>query len=175
MRIGIFIALAFVAVGIFIFSGLYPMGADNPHFRITTWALETLRERSIARASSDIVAPTDLDSADRLLAGGADYNDMCAGCHLQPGNDSNDLSMGLYPSPPNLGKHPVIDSNEALARSFWIIKHGIKASGMPAWGAGHDDERIWSMVAFLQRLPNLSPLQYQILTARGAAPAQDSH
>jgi hypothetical protein len=37
---------------------------------------------------------------------------------------------------------------------------------MPAWGLGHDDDRIWSMVAFLQRLPDLSTEQYQIITAR---------
>lgn len=175
MRTGIFIALMFAGAGFFIFSGLYPMGADTPHFRITTWALETLRERSIARASVEIEVPADLDSPDRLLSGGADYNDMCAQCHLKPELDSNDLTMGLYPAPPNLSSHPVISTNEALARSFWIIKHGIKASGMPAWGSGHDDERIWSMVAFLQRLPDLSPVQYQILTARGVSPAQDPH
>ncbi|PIW62773.1 cytochrome c [Shewanella sp. CG12_big_fil_rev_8_21_14_0_65_47_15] len=52
-------------------------------------------------------------------------------------------------------------------RYFWVIKHGVKASGMPTWGAGHDDERIWNMVAFIDRLSELSPQQYQILTARG--------
>ena len=55
----------------------------------------------------------------------------------------------------------------AIQRQFWIIKHGIKASGMPAWGPTHSDERIWKMVAFLQSLPSLTPDQYQILTARG--------
>ena len=169
MRTGILIALVLVGTGFFIFSGLYPMGADRPHYRVTTWMLETLRERSIARASSDIQVPKDLDSPERLLSGGADYNDMCAQCHLSPGVESSDLSEGLYPAPPNLNKQLIADSNQALARSFWIIKHGIKASGMPAWGAGHDDERIWSMVAFMQRLADLSPTQYQILTARGAA------
>lgn len=177
MRTGILIALLFVAAGVFIFSGLYPMGADAPHFRITTWTLETLRERSIARASSDIQAPTDLDSPDRLLMGGADYNDMCAGCHLRPGVDSTDLSMGLYPVPPNLSNHTPaeLDSNQALARSFWIIKHGVKASGMPAWGMGHDDERIWNMVAFLERLPDLNAVQYQILTARAPMQSEATH
>lgn len=177
MRTGILIALPFVAAGIFIFSGLYPMGADTPHFRITTWTLETLRERSVARASSGVRVPRDLDSADRLLSGGADYNDMCAGCHLSPGVHSTDLSMGLYPAPPNLTNYADADlgSNEALARSFWIIKHGIKASGMPAWGEGHDDERIWNMVSFLQSLPDLSPIQYQIVTARAPMQAQDTH
>lgn len=161
----------------FLYSGLYPMGADDQHNKLTYWALETLREQSIARAASDIDVPTELDSPDLLLAGGADYNDMCAGCHLKPGKTESDFSIGLYPSPPNLtlteGAHGHVHENHskadsaALRRQFWIIKHGIKASGMPAWGSGHDDERIWNMVAFLQRLPDLSPVQYQILTSRG--------
>lgn len=166
MRFVIFSLFVFLGAGLFLYSGLYPMGADTPHLRATTWALETLRERSIARASSSIEIPTDLDSADRLLAGGADYNDMCAQCHLKPGISATDLSTGLYPTPPVLTTRSQEMSPEALSRSFWIIKHGIKASGMPAWGDGHDDERIWSMVAFLKRLPELNSMQYQILTAR---------
>jgi mono/diheme cytochrome c family protein len=155
----------------FIYSGLYPMGADTPHFQATTWVLETLREQSIARAASDLVVPEDIETSDRLLAGGADYNEMCSSCHLKPGKESSDFTLGLYPAPPNLAlshaEHPHSDSDEeADKRRFWIIKHGIKASGMPSWAAGHDDERIWNMVAFLKRLPELTPDQYQILTAR---------
>ncbi len=163
----------------FVYSGLYPMGADVPHNTLTYQMLETLRERSIARASDDIEVPADMDSPDRLLAGGADYNDMCVGCHLSPEQKNSDLSLGLYPAPPNLTQvaHEQGDSDEATQqdqRRFWIIKHGIKASGMPAWGPGHDDNRIWNMVAFLERLPTLSPEQYQILTARGEA-SEDHH
>jgi len=110
-----------------------------------------------------------------LLSGGADYNDMCAGCHLKPGVKSSDMAMGLYPRPPNLamsasehghGGDDHGDAATSAARQFWIIKHGIKASGMPAWGKTHDDSRIWAMVAFLQKLPQLDETQYQILTAR---------
>ncbi|MED5523720.1 MAG: cytochrome c [Pseudomonadota bacterium] len=164
--------VAVTGVG-FLYSGLYPMGADDHHNDLTYWTLETLRERSIARASNDIEVPADLNSSERLLAGGADYNDMCTGCHLKPGKTQSDFTLGLYPAPPNLTQaaHLHDDAKDAepqARRRFWIIKHGIKASGMPAWGPGHDDERIWNMVAFLQRLPELSPQQYQILTARDA-------
>ena len=58
---------------------------------------------------------------------------------------------------------------------FWIVKHGIKASGMPSWGPTHDDQRIWAMVAFLQKLPQLTPEQYQILTARDESNASPHH
>ena len=158
----------------FLYSGIYSMGADDEHTKPVYWALETLRERSIAVRSKDIAVPL-LDDAQVLLSGGADYNDMCAGCHLKPGVKSSDMAMGLYPRPPNLAKgtaehgHGGDDPGDAAvsaARQFWIIKHGIKASGMPAWGKTHDDARIWAMVAFLQKLPQLDETQYQILTAR---------
>ncbi len=169
--------IGLLAGGIFIYSGAYPIGADVPHNKLTYWLLETLRERSVARASRYVDVPENLDTPERLLAGGADYNDMCSGCHLKPGKTESDFSQGLYPSPPNLALshdshgHDHGDAAEpgedALKRQFWIIKHGIKASGMPAWGPTHSDERIWNMVAFLQRLPELTENQYQILSSRG--------
>lgn len=161
------------AVG-FVYMGVYPVGADVPHTKPVHWLLETIRERSIAARIDDIEVPP-LDDSQMLLVGGADYNDMCAGCHLMPGKTESDLSIGLYPRPPNLARaeeahgdgHEPGDAQRSAARRFWIIKHGIKASGMPAWGPTHDDARIWAMVAFLQKLPALTQLQYQILTARG--------
>lgn len=168
----------------FLYSGWYPMGADVPHNALTYWALETLRERSIARSIRDIEVPP-LDDPQMLLAGGADYNDMCAGCHLNPGKASSDISQGLYPQPPNLAMGAAEhghgeadgdahgDAKASAARQFWIIKHGIKASGMAAFGPTHEDARIWAMVAFLQKLPTLNEVQYQILTAR--APGDMGH
>lgn len=164
----------------FLYSGVYNMGADDPHYKPVYWALETLRERSIKARSSKIEVPA-LDDPQMLLAGGADYNDMCSGCHLKPGKSSSDIASGLYPRPPNLsmaasehghdhdaGRDAHGDAKASAARQFWIIKHGIKASGMAAFGPTHDDARIWAMVAFLQKLPTLDATQYQILTARGA-------
>jgi len=161
----------------FIYSGLYPMGADVHHNKLTYWVLETLRENSIARASKDINIPENLEDSGRLLAGGPDYNEMCSGCHLRPGRAQSDFTLGLYPVPPNLTQdhrdhhdEVVSGSQQTLEqdrRMFWIIKHGIKASGMPSWAPGHDDDRIWNMVAFLKNLPNLTSVEYQILTARG--------
>lgn len=171
-------AAALLASLAFLYSGLYNVGADDQHLRPVYWALETLRERSIAVRAGQIDVPA-LDDPQMLLAGGADYNDMCSGCHLKPGKASSDISSGLYPRPPNLAmsssEHGHGDTGRgdahgdlkaSAARQFWIIKHGIKASGMAAFGPSHDDARIWAMVAFLQKLPSLDATQYQILTAR---------
>ena len=159
-----------VGVSLFIYSGLFPIGADTPHSAPVYWVLEQARERSIERASADIKVPS-LEDPSLLLSGGADYNDMCSSCHLKPGQKESDMSLGLYPAPPNLSldhseAHQHGDKNEKARKRFWTIKHGIKASGMPAWGITHDDDRIWAMVAFLARLPELTPEQYQIITAR---------
>ncbi len=177
LALGAITALGAVA---FLYSGIYNMGADDHHYKPVYWALETLRERSIAARASKIEVPP-LDDPNMLLAGGADYNEMCSGCHMKPGKKQSEISVGLYPQPPNLslsaeahghqqgdadgGAHG--DAKASAARQFWIIKHGVKASGMAAFGATHDDARIWAMVAFLQKLPTLDATQYQILTARG--------
>ena len=158
-------AIAAVSILGFLYSGLYPIGADDTHTKVVTWALETLRKQSVSNASKDILVPA-LDDPELLLRGGPDYNEMCASCHLKPGHTESDLSLGLYPAPPNLTVAHEDHGAALTQQSFWIIKHGIKASGMPAWGLTHDDQRIWAMVAFVQKLPDLTPIQYQILTAR---------
>jgi len=180
----IFIVIAAITSGaIYVYSGVYPIGADVPHNKFTYWFLETVRDSSIEKASKNINVPP-LDNPELLLSGGADYNDMCVSCHLAPGMKQSDMSVGLYPRPPKLTAkaddhaahgHANNDVEQSIRRQFWIIKHGIKASGMPAWGPTHSDERIWAMVAFLQKLPELSPEQYQILTARDEAEATSQH
>ena len=172
---GLLIITVLAGVG-FIYSGIYPIGADQRHSAVTFWILETLRKRSIANASEDIQVPP-LDDPQLLLSGGADYNDMCAGCHLKPGVKETDMTLGLYPTPPSLivppeqhdhdhGEGGHDDPEVAARQQFWVIKHGIMASGMAAFGPTHSDERIWAMVAFLRKLPELNETQYQILTSR---------
>lgn len=147
-------------------SGLYDIGADAPHWKPTYALLETLRDRSIRARARNLVAP-DLEDPQLILKGAGQYAAMCTGCHLAPGMADSEIRPGLYPQPPELAKFKT-DPREA----FWVIKHGIKMSAMPAWGGSHDDATIWSMVAFLQKLPDLSPAQYKDIVAR-APPDED--
>ncbi|WP_339772515.1 cytochrome c [uncultured Paraglaciecola sp.] len=154
-----------------IYSGIVNVAADEPHSDLVYWLLEETRETSIKKAAENIEVP-DLVDPELLLSGGVDYNFMCASCHLKPGQKESDMSVGLYPAPPNLTiaaqsheGHEHGDDAQKARQNFWVIKHGIKASGMPAWGKTHDDKRIWAMVAFINRLPTLTPEQYQIITA----------
>jgi ketosteroid isomerase-like protein len=83
----------------------------------------------------------------------------------------NEMRPGMNPKPPALAAIP----RETPAEQFWIIKHGLKMTAMPAWGTTHSDEEIWNMVAFLQKLPTMTPEQYQALTHDSDAGAKDHH
>ena len=162
------VVVLILAIGAWILSGTYNMGADAPHWPVTYVVMETLRERSIdAHAARERQTVPNLDDPQLILKGAGQYAAMCTGCHLAPGMKESEIRPGLYPQPPNLSQQRV-DPKEA----FWIIKHGIKMSAMPAWGLSHDDATIWSMVAFLQKLPGMTPEQYKQIVAQ-APPDED--
>ena len=87
--------------------------------------------------------------------------------------DHHHLTLALHhEGVKNIATTVVADLRRLPREAFWVIKHGIKMSAMPAWGGSHDDATIWSMVAFLQKLPDLSPAQYKDIVAR-APPDED--
>lgn len=155
----ILLGIAVLVVAGFVWSGIYNVGADDHHTRPVYLLIETMRQRSIQARASDLQVPKLKDPA-RIIQGAGNYDAMCTGCHLKPGMTETELSKGLYPAPPDLTKQ-TMDAAEA----FWVIKHGIKASGMPAWGKSMEDEYIWNMVAFLQELPKLDAARYQALVS----------
>lgn len=143
------------------YAGLYNVAADDPHWNITERALQAVRERSIETRASEIAPPGDIASEKRVAAGAPQYAEMCEGCHLAPGVEESELRRGLYPKPPELARER-LDAREA----FWVLKHGVKMTGMPAWGPTHDDETLWNVVAFLQKLPELDANAYRDLVAK---------
>jgi len=145
---------------LFVGAGGYDIGADTPHWEITRKVMEVVRDRSIAVRAKEIEVP-DLQDEQLVLKGAGQYAAMCVNCHLAPEQSDSEIRPGLYPKPPNLSEQR-IDPKTA----FWVIKHGLKMTGMPAWGLGHDDATIWSIVAFVTRLPGLSAEHYKDLVAR---------
>lgn len=158
--LGAGVALVAVVATATVSLGVYNVAADDPHSRPVYALLEKARERSIEVRAAKLQVPTNLDDPERIRQGAGNYTAMCVTCHLSPDAAATEMSKGLYPAPPNLSKQPV-----APAEAFWVIKHGIKASGMPAWGGSMDDEFIWNMSAFLQKLPTLDKAGYQALVA----------
>jgi mono/diheme cytochrome c family protein len=162
----IVLAILVTGAGVFIYSGLYNLGADAHHSQPVLALMQILRDRSVHVHSKDIKVP-DLEDPEQILKGAGHYAAMCTGCHLAPGMKDSEIRPGLYPEPPNLSQVR-IDPQDA----FWVIKHGIKMSAMPAWGLSHDDPTIWSMVAFLRKLPDMTRAQYKDIVAK-APPDED--
>lgn len=143
---------------LFVHSGAFDIAADTPHSQPVYWLMQKVREYSIAARATDPV-PGDLTDEKRIASGAGQYAEMCASCHLAPGMKRTEISRGLYPRAPELRRGSALTP----AEEFWVIKHGIKMTGMPAWGATHDDAILWDVVAFLRKFPELTAEQYQTL------------
>jgi mono/diheme cytochrome c family protein len=165
MKRAAWIVAMLVVVGVaalgWAYLGQYNVAADVPHWGLTSRALALVRDRSIATGAADLAVP-DLADRDLIAKGAEHYSEMCTGCHLAPGVTTSELRQGLYPAPPDFSAGITVRPAEA----FWVIKHGIKMSAMPAWGSTHDDEAIWAIVAFLQQLPTLDANEYSALTGK---------
>jgi len=150
------------------YGGFIDVSADTPHEAIVFNFIQDARERAIKRSARGITPPADLSDPERAERGAGNYQAMCVNCHLSPGMPNSELRQGLYPTPPDMTKNPIErnPSSAESARRFWVIKHGIKASAMPAWSkGGMEDSAIWDLTAFLSRLPALSREQYQSMVA----------
>lgn len=156
----VLVILLLIALGAWVWSGQYNIGADSPHWSLTRQAIGTLRERSIDTRAEKIRVPS-LDDPALIAEGAEHYSEMCTGCHLAPDMSESEMREGLYPRPPNLTRFA-----PNPAEAFWVIKHGIKMTGMPAWGKTHSDQKIWAMVAYLQKQPTLSPARYRELSGQ---------
>lgn len=157
---------------LFVWFGVYNVAATEKHWPLTTLLLEVVKERSIQVRSKAIVMPDTLPP-EYLAKGAEDYAAMCAQCHLAPGNSASELQRGLYPQPPVF--HELEHKTHKPGENFWVIKHGIKLTGMPAWGSAHSDEEIWGLVAFIEQLPDMTADEYRKATVAGAEMPVDQH
>ena len=165
----IFVLVVVLALGGVVYAGFYDVAATSPHWRMTSWLLETARTRSITAQAAGIVVPPGLDDPAKVIIGVDHYAAHCAVCHGAPGVPKGDIAQGLYPPPPDLATAAPIYTPAEL---FWILKHGIKMTGMPAW-SDHSDEELWATVGFLEKLPGMSEQDYAGLVM--ASMAQGGH
>jgi len=150
---------------LFAWLGLVPVAASSGHWAITSWFLHFTMRQSVQTRSLGIEVPP-LDDPALVLRGAGHFDDGCAPCHGAPGMPPSKVAQEMTPHPPELpGRIPQWEPEEL----FWIVKHGVKFTGMPAWVARKRDDEVWAMVAFLLRLPDMTPDEYRAL-ARGEVP-----
>jgi len=169
--IGIVVAvLLLLAVGVvgFAYSGIFDVAATTTDSPMARWVLETTRESSVRKRAERVPVPATF--ADDQAQGGAKaFDEMCTGCHGAPGRKPFLGAAYMNPPPPDLAK---IATERDPQELFWVIKHGLRMTGMPAWGPTHGDEQLWDLVAIVKRLPVLTPDEYKELAE---APAHDGH
>lgn len=159
--------LGAIAGGVVFVSGIVPIKASLRHWPITEWFLHTGMERSVATHSIGIEAPS-FDDPDLVLKGAGHYEIGCRPCHGSPGLIQPRIAHMMTPQPPDL---PPRIGNWDDAGLFYLVKHGVKFTGMPAWPALRRDDEVWAMVAFLRKLPGLDEASYRRLAYGDPPPA----
>ena len=154
--LGIIVAIAAAA---FFFGGFFNIAASDQDPAPVAWALIHVREASIDHHATD-TPPASLDDPAMVKAGARAFAERgCVFCHGGPGAQWAKFSEGLNPGPPDLKD---IAGELQPAEVFWVVKHGIRMTGMPSFGAaGVADPEIWSIVAFVKKLPTVSEADFK--------------
>jgi mono/diheme cytochrome c family protein len=159
--IGTLAILGGIGAAIFFFGGFFNVAADHPDPDVVNWAIVQVRKASISWRATDRPPAGLLDNPAMVQAGALAFAQIgCVDCHGEPGVQSARFSEGLTP-PPDLRKVVTDRSPEEL---FWVIKHGIKMTGMPSFGVDKppvNDENIWTIVAFLENLASVSDANFK--------------
>jgi mono/diheme cytochrome c family protein len=147
---------------------LYDVSATDPHLRPTNWLIEVTVRRAVARRAQAIRVPP-LGAPAQVGRGLALFRAHCVACHGAPGVAPQPIALGLMPLPAPLAQ---TGREWPPAEIFWVVKEGLKMTGMPAWAFRLTDEEIWAVVALLRELPRLSPSEYRAMAAAEAAQAE---
>lgn len=148
-----------MAVVVVLWLGLVQISASSGHWAITDWALHAVMRQSVMFHAAGLEVP-DLSDPAMARRGAGHYESGCAACHGSPARPRGAVVMEMTPHPPDLASR--IDDWRPQDL-FWIVKHGVKFTGMPAWPTQARDDEVWSMVAFLRELPGMTAGEYQQL------------
>jgi mono/diheme cytochrome c family protein len=156
--IGFLAIVVGIAAAVFFFGGFFNVAATNAEPAPVSWALIKVRTASIDRNATDL-PPSGYDAPEKVQAGAKSYATRgCTNCHGGPGVEWQKFSEGLRPDPPDLKE---IVPNREPRHLFFVVKHGINMTGMPSFAAAMQDPEIWSLVAFLKKLPDVKEDDYK--------------
>ena len=161
--IGFLAIVVAAAAGVYFFGGFYSVAGTAEDPAMVKWALVKVRMASVGRHAAD-ATPIPLDDPANIQAGARAYATRgCTNCHGGPGVEWAKFSEGLHPDPPDL--KDVVKERQP-PELFWVIKNGINMTGMPSFGAIEvPDREIWTIVAFLKKLPTVSEADYKAWSA----------
>lgn len=153
------IVVTLVAAGLIGFIGvtqglLIPANADAPPGKLETWAAKSSLHATIAREATQ--NPNPLQPTDQnLLAGIKLYGANCSVCHGVADGTASTIARGLYQNAPQLGKDGVEDDPDGVI--YWKLQHGIRLTGMPAFGPALSETQLWQLTLLLKHMDKLPP------------------
>jgi len=139
--------LLVLGIAMFVRSGLIPVNADASPSFLEARVFPLVLHASVARGAKQIRSRPLVD--DDATAGRDIYASLCAECHGRLDGKPGLLGLSMYPPAPQFSAHP---SSYTSAELFWLIKHGIRETGMPAWGNRLSDQDIWNVAAYNKSL-----------------------
>jgi len=157
--IGALAIVVAIAAAAYFLGGFYSVAATQEDPAFVKWALVNVRMASINRHATD-APPIPIDNPANIQAGAKAFQARgCWTCHGAPGVEWAKFSEGLSPDPPDLKE---IVNDRRPNELFWVVKNGINMTGMPSFGKIEvPDQEIWTIVAFLKKLPNVSEADYK--------------
>ena len=150
------VVVVVVVALVVVYAGAFNVAATQPDPPGLDWVLSTTMDNSVRHHAAGLPVSPTYQSPD-LAEGYEHFNEMCVTCHGAPGVGRGRVLQGLNPEAPDLSEAAGDWSPSEL---FWIVKNGVKMSGMPAFGPTHSDEKIWNITAFVKGLPEMTPAQY---------------
>ena len=154
--------LGALGAGLLAWSGVYDVSVTAQHTQPVFSMLEGAMRQSVRLHGRGMPAPPP-DLSQRVGRGAQCFRDKCVLCHGAPGVAPAEFGLSMQPLP-----GPLVDAAERLdtRELYWIVRNGVKMSGMPAWQHRMDDADLWAVVAFVETLPTLSPQDYRTLIER---------
>jgi len=151
---GIIFTVVVVGVGglLFTYLGYMPVNADAAPGKLETAVAGHAMDASVMRQAPKVSNPIH-PTEENLLRGMLIYSMNCAQCHGEPTRKKS-LGDGEYPPAPQFVEDPPDMQDH---HNFWIIKHGIRYTAMPAWEKMLSDDDIWKVTTFLANWKKLPP------------------
>jgi cytochrome c553 len=163
------LSVGVVAVFAVTWSGVYNVAASSGHWPFVEAFLRFGMRQSVELRAMAVTAPR-LDDPHLVRLGAAHFEIGCAFCHGSPAESASPVTDMMLPAPPSLSGSARVWKDEEL---FRIVRHGIKYTGMPGWVAIERPDEVWSLIAFLKRLPDLDAAAYRELAFdRSKVPAE---
>lgn len=164
------VVCALIGMGV-LFLGVYDVAATSPHSKPIVWAADILVDHSVERRAANLELGS-LSEPSLLPEGAEHYKEMCEVCHGGPGVPETAIAEGLQPEPPHLAKEEMEWNDSEI---FWIVKHGLKSAGMPAFGPTHSDDELKAITAFVKRLRAMSPEDYAAYARESGEESGEGH